>query len=38
MTYRGQGGRSYPLAHGPRVELVGRFVGKIGTDAFFDLM
>ena len=38
MTYRGQGGWSWPLAYGPLVELVGRFVGKIGTDAFFDLM
>jgi hypothetical protein len=38
MTYRGQGGWSWQLAHGPLVELVGRFVGKIGTDAFFDLM
>ncbi len=38
MTYRGQGGWSYSLAHGPLVKLVGRFVGKIGTEAFFDLM
>jgi len=38
MTYRGQGGWSWPLAHGRLVELVGRFVGKIGTEAFFDLM
>jgi hypothetical protein len=38
MTYLGQGGWSWPLAKGALVELVGRFVGKIGTDAFFDLM
>lgn len=38
MTYRGEGGWSWSLAHGPLVELVGRFVGKIGTEAFFDLM
>ena len=38
MTYHGQGGWSWPLAQGALVELVGRFVGKIGTDAFFDLM
>jgi hypothetical protein len=38
MTYRGQGRWSWPLAQGPLVELVGRFVGKVGTDGFFDLM
>jgi hypothetical protein len=38
MTYRGQGGWSWPLAHGPLVKLVRRFVGKIGTEAFFDLL
>lgn len=38
MTYRGQGGWSWSLAHGPPVELVGRFIGKVETDAFFDLM
>jgi hypothetical protein len=38
MTYRGEGGWSWSLAHGSLVELVGGFVGKIGTDAFFDLM
>jgi hypothetical protein len=35
---RRDGGWSWPLAHGPLVELVGQFVGKVGTDAFFDLM
>lgn len=38
LTYRGEGGWSWSLAHGSLVKLVGRFVGKIGTDAFFDLM
>jgi hypothetical protein len=38
MTYRGRGGWSWPLSSGPLAELVRRFVGKIGTDAFFDLM
>jgi len=38
MTYRGQGGWSWPLANGPLAKLAGRFIGKIGTDAFFDLM
>jgi hypothetical protein len=38
MTYRGQGGWSWPLASGPLAKLAMQFVGKIGTDAFFDLM
>jgi hypothetical protein len=38
MTYRGQGGWSWPLANGPLAKLAGRFVGKIGTNAFFDLI
>jgi hypothetical protein len=38
MTYRGEGGWSWPLSHGPLAELAGRFVGKIGTEALFDLM
>ena len=38
MSYRGKGGWSWPLANGPLAKLAGRFVGKIGTDAFFDLM
>jgi len=37
-TYRGKGGWLWPLANGPLAKLAGRFVGKIGTDAFFDLM
>lgn len=38
MTYRGQGGWSWLLANGPIAKLAGGFVGKIGTNAFFDLM
>jgi len=38
MTYRGQGGWSYPLGQGKLAELASSFVSKIGTDAFFDLM
>jgi hypothetical protein len=38
MTYRGLGGWSWPLASGPLAKLAGGFVGKIGTDGFFDLM
>ncbi len=38
MTYSGQGGWSWSLAHGPLEELARRFVGKVGTEAFFDLM
>jgi hypothetical protein len=38
MTYRGQGGWSWPLANGPLAKLAARFIEKIGTDAFFDLM
>jgi hypothetical protein len=38
MTYRCQAGWSWPLAHGPLVELAGRLAGKTGTDTFFDPM
>lgn len=37
MTYRGDGGWSYPLADGPLHNLVRDFVWRIGTDRFFDL-
>lgn len=37
MNYRGRGGWSWALAHGPLAELMTR-VGTIGTDAFFDMM
>lgn len=38
MTYRGEGGWSWPLASGPLPQLARRFVGTIGTSAFFELM
>ena len=37
MTYRGNGGWSYPLASGTIATLVKKFVRPIGTDAFFEL-
>lgn len=37
MTYRGQGGWSWPLANGSLAQLVSRFIPVIGTEAFFDL-
>lgn len=38
MTYRGDGGWSYPLASGALDGLVRELVPKIGTEAFFELM
>jgi hypothetical protein len=38
MTYRGDGGWSWPLAVGPLTKLVKRYLGKIGTEAFFELI
>ena len=37
MRYRGEGGWSYPLAHGPLSNLVRDFVRHVGTQKFFDL-
>ena len=37
MTYRGDGGWSWPLAHGPLEELATRYLKQIGTDEFFEL-
>jgi len=37
MTYRGDGGWSYPLAWGSLHDLLQRFLGPVGTDEFFDL-
>lgn len=38
MTYRGSGGWSYPLGGGALDKVVRKYVPKIGTDAFFELM
>jgi len=38
MTYRGDGGWSYPLGSGPLDLLVRKLVRKVGTDDFFELM
>jgi hypothetical protein len=38
MTYRGEGGWSYPLAHGPLARLVRDFVPRVGTEQLFDLI
>ncbi len=38
MTYRGSGGWSWPLAHGPLEDLLDQHLRHIGTETFFDLM
>jgi hypothetical protein len=38
MTYRGEGGWSYPLGAGTLGALVKKYVRHIGTDEFFELM
>ena len=38
MTYRGEGGWSWPLASGPLRELLQRFLGYVGTEEFFELL
>ncbi len=38
MTYRGDGGWSWDLARGALKTLARRFVAKIGTEEFFELM
>lgn len=38
MTYRGDGGWSWPLACGPLHELARKFLCHVGTDEFFELM
>jgi hypothetical protein len=38
MTYRGDGGWSWPLASGSLHELLKRFLGCVGTDEFFELL
>lgn len=38
MTFRGDGGWSWPLATGSLRKLLKRFLGCVGTDEFFELM
>jgi len=38
MMYRGEGGWSYSLAHGPLARLVRDFVPSVGTERFFELL
>ena len=38
MTYRGDGGWSWPFAMGSLHELLKRFLGCVGTDEFFELL
>ena len=38
MTYRGDGGWSWPLGSGPLYKLLERFLGCVGTDEFFELL
>jgi hypothetical protein len=38
MTYRGEGGWSWPLAFGRLSELANKFVRHVGTDEFFELL
>lgn len=38
MTYRGEGGWSWPLAHGPLATLARRFLPVVGTEQFFELL
>jgi hypothetical protein len=37
MTYRGDGGWSWPLASGPLHKLLKRYLRHVGTDQFFEL-
>ncbi len=38
MTYRGDGGWSWPLASGSLHALLKRFLGRVGTDEFYELL
>jgi hypothetical protein len=38
MTYRGDGGWSWPLGFGSLKKLVKQYLGHIGTEGFFELM
>jgi hypothetical protein len=37
MTYRGDGGWSWALAHGPLDRLARKYLNTLGTSAFFEL-
>jgi hypothetical protein len=37
MTYRGEGGWSWPLSTGPLDQLAGSYIRHIGTDQFYEL-
>lgn len=37
MTYRGDGGWSWPLGYGQLAKLVARYLPHIGTEKFFQL-
>ncbi len=38
MTYRGDGGWSWPLASGSLHALLKRFLGRVGTEEFYELL
>jgi len=38
MTYRGDGGWSWPLAGGKLTELAKQYLPHLGEESFFDLM
>jgi hypothetical protein len=38
MTYRGDGGWSWPLAFGPLKKLVKKYLKHVGTEEFFELL
>lgn len=38
MTYRGDGGWSWPLASGPLSKLVKKYIKHVGTEEFFELL
>ena len=38
MTYRGEGGWSYPLGHGKIGHLAKKYVPHVGNDSMFDLL
>ena len=38
MTYRGEGGWSWPLTIGPLQKLLKKYLKHVGTEQFFELM